>query len=86
MLLGSVAGLLDLLGSLLSTMSELLGLVLDLFMQSLEDGDNGALDALLGFGVGVDQGLSVGSHVLEKASDTAEALVEMVPLLKGVRD
>lgn len=83
-LLGGVAELLDFLGRLLRTVGKLLGLVLDLLVQSLEDGDDGALDALLGLGVGVDHGLGVGAHVLEEAGDAAEALVKMVALLKGV--
>jgi hypothetical protein len=86
LLLGGVAGLLNLLGSLFSTMSKFLGLVLDLLVQALKDGKDGALDALLGLDVGVDKGLGVGAHVLEEASNAAEALVEVVTFLEGVVD
>ncbi|KAI6753247.1 hypothetical protein HG531_005416 [Fusarium graminearum] len=67
LLLSGVTGLLYLLGSLFST--------------ALEDGEDGAFDALFGLDVGVDKGLGVGAHVLKEASHAAEALVEVVTLL-----
>jgi hypothetical protein len=86
LLLCGVASLIDLLSSLLGAVGELLGLMLDLLVQTFEDGKDGALYALFGLDVGVDEGLGVGSHILEEASNTAQALVEVVTLLEGVVD
>lgn len=41
---------------------------------------------LLGLGVRVDEGLGVGSHVLKEARYTAEALIEVLTLPKGLRN
>jgi hypothetical protein len=86
LLLSGVTSLLDLLGSLLGTVGELLSLVLNFLVQTLEDGKDGALDALLGFDIGIDKGLGVGAHVLEETSNTAKALVEVVTFLQRVVD
>ena len=86
LLLGGVTSLLNLLGSLLGTVGEFLGLVLNLLVQTLEDGQDGALDALFGLYIGIDKGLSVGAHVLEETSNTAKALVEVVAFLQRVVD
>ena len=67
--------LIYLLGALLGTVRELLGLVLDLLVQAVEDRQDGPLDALLRLDVRVDEGLGVGAHVLEEAGDSAQALI-----------
>lgn len=85
-LLGRVAQLLDLLGARVGARVELLGLVLNLLVQALEDGQHGALEALLRLEVGVDHGLRVGAHVLEEARQAAQALVKVVALLERVGD
>ena len=82
-LLGGVARLLDLLGALLGAVGQLLGLVLDLLVQALNDRQGRALDGFLRLEIGVDQRLGVDAHVLEEAGDAAEALVEVISLLKG---
>lgn len=84
--LSSVPDLLDLLCALAGAVLDLLDLGLDLLVQSLEDGEDGSLEGLLGLGVGVDHGLCVDSHVLEEAGNTTQALVEMPALLKRLRD
>ena len=57
MLLGRVSRLLHLLGALAGALEKLLGFALDFLVQPVEDGEYGSLDGLLGFGVGVDEGL-----------------------------
>lgn len=72
MLLCELAGLLDLLGTLLGAVRQLLGLVLDLLVQALKHRQDGALEVLLSLEVSVDQGLGVGAHVVEEAVHAAE--------------
>lgn len=86
LLLRRVAQLLHLLGARVGARVELLGLVLDLLVQALEDGEHGALDALLRLEVGVDHGLRVGAQVLEEAGDAAQRLVKVVSLAQRVGD
>lgn len=85
-LLGCVAQLVNLLGARVGARVELLGLVLDFLVQALEDGQDGALEALFGLDVGVDHGLGVGAHVFKEAGNAAEALVKVVTLAERVGD
>jgi hypothetical protein len=50
-LLGGVARLLDLLGTLASSRSQLLGLVLDLLVKTFKDREDGSLEVLFRFEV-----------------------------------
>jgi hypothetical protein len=86
LLLCSVPGLLNLLRALLRAARELLGLVLDLLVKTLEDREDRALDGLFGLDVGVDNSLGVNANVFEEAGDTAKGLVEVVALLERLRD
>ena len=58
-LLRRLASLVDELAALASTLSELLGLVLNLGMEALEDGQDRALDCLCGFGMRVGDTLAL---------------------------
>lgn len=86
LLLGGVAKLLNLLGASTSTALELLGLVLDLLVEALKDGKDGALDALFSLDARVDHSLCVGAHILKESGDTANVLIEVVALAKRVGD
>ena len=63
-------------------MCQLLGLVLDLFVQALQYRQDGALNALLGLGIGVDEGLGIRAHVLEKSGNATEALIKVIALFQ----
>lgn len=60
--------------------------MLDLLVEAVEDGEDGAFEGLFGLDVGVDEALGVDADVLEEAGDAAEGLVEVVTLLEGLRD
>jgi len=63
-LLRGLAGLVDKLASLSSTFCELLGLILDLGVETLEDGEDRALESLCCFGVRVGNALLLLSLML----------------------
>jgi hypothetical protein len=102
MLLSMGSGLVDRLAALSSALCELLGLVLDLRVQALEDGDNGALELLCGLVVLVRDALpllsrfsfsedewtylGIGSDVLEHARNATQRLIEMMAFFQRVLD
>lgn len=85
-LLRRAARLVDQLAALARALVDFLGLVLDLRVQPLEDGQHGALERLGGLGVRVGDALRVAADRLEQARDAAERLVKVVALLERVRD
>jgi len=68
-LLRSCSGLVDELASLSSTLGELLGLILDLSVETLEDGEDRALESLCCFGVRVGDALVLLSFMLVVSSN-----------------
>lgn len=82
MLLGQVARLLDGLGALARTGAQLLGLVFDLFVETLEGGEHAVLDVLFAIQVHGNHALGVVAEVLKHTSHAAGAGTEVVALLE----
>jgi hypothetical protein len=85
-LLRGVASLVNGLGSLTSALGELLGLVLDLSVQTFEDGEDGSLECLGSLAVCGGHALGVAADVVEQTGNTAKVLVKVVALLQRVAD
>ena len=60
--------------------------MLDFRVKPLKDWKDRAFDVLLSFEMGISNSLRVGSNVFEEPRDAPQALVEMLPLLQGMRD
>ena len=85
MLLRYVSCLVNTLRTFDSSSRQLLGLVFDFGMESFQKWENGAFDIFLSLEVGVCETLRIGANVFEQASNSAQALIEMVPLFQGAR-
>lgn len=83
MLLGQAARLLDGLGALAGTGAQLLGFVLDLFVETLEGGEHAVLNILFAVQVHGNHALGVIAEVLKHTSHAAGAGTEVVALLEG---
>lgn len=83
--LGCISSFIDVFRAFGSSSRELLGFIFDFGMESFKEWKYGAFDALLSLKVSVRDGLSISPNVLEKARNAAQALIEMMPFLQGVR-
>lgn len=84
MLLRSIPRFVDFLRAFDRTFRQLLGLVLDLSMQTLEDGQDRALEIFLGFEMRICDTLSIGANILEQPCNTTQVLIEVVPFFQRI--
>ena len=80
--LGDVPSLVDALGTFHRTPRELFGLVLDLSVEAFQDREDGSLDVFLSLEMRVGDALRIGPDILEKASNSTQALVKVLALFQ----
>ena len=84
--LRSIPGLVNFLAALDRPFRQLLVLVFDFGMQSLQDWQHGGFQILFRFQMGIGDALGIAPQILKKSCHSAQLLVEVMPFFEGRRN